>query len=425
MPNQSHRGNSKLNPNSKKGLSKDHRKQRSRTRGGQLGGNTRSPSSIISNLSNSVATISKLNHPYLKARLDPFSYAAGSVPDGQNQNFICIDMHAADVLSAVPSAFNIQTFPTLPFTMGVRSSSAITVNGEILTARSSNPVWGVNLTTSMYPLGYFGQLAATYAGKNLGVGQQDPWNSNKLRIGVVGYKIIYTGPVSTCAGSITVTPNAVGISPAGAIQATSASTTSWSLVSVSPAGVAGTAAQLNTPLFNCDLGYGQNILTKESKTYRPEETIMILPRYMAKANLPQDIFAGTYPIGTNISTTTNNNQYVNMFTTNNMNGAQSGGIIWYDDNWETFDISFSGINTDATYRIESVVCVETNVQSTSPFAGLTKETEKLNADVMKISEMMNSSVPPVVSTKQHNQVINTLPSKVLQMGSNSKRTSFT
>lgn len=378
---------------------------------GGISSATRTPSSIISNISKSFTAVKTvISDPYINARLDPFTHAAGAIPDGQNQNYICLDLHSADTLTNLPNSFVIQTMPCLP-SMGLVGSTAgsMTVNGVVHAALTQyRPNASNTTTTNWAQICIPNVLNGYYTG--LGVQKNDPWNATKARVGVMGYRIIYTGPVSTCAGSITVTPNQVGFTSFGIVSSTTSSATTWTVTSTLPAGTAGTdTVALNTPLIAIEMDINPTNLTKESKTYRPEESILILPRYLAKSNLPKDIYQGTYPLIANANGATANVTYFNL---GSKTPASSGGVVWIDDDWESYQIAFNGINSDASYRIETVMCFEANLQQNSAFTAVAKEKAPHNNTVMYVSEMMNNIVPPVMSARQHQDTTSQVAAKI-------------
>lgn len=394
--------------------SKNQNGPRGGARAGTAGARVRDPTTIIANLSRSFVSAPSVNHPYLGARLNPFTSSAHEYPDGQNQNFICVDYHVANTLTTVPSSFVMQTLPCAPAFGAIASiNGPITVDGTISAVSSAYTPNEITGTTTWFPLAVLPPLANYYA--NLGGATVDPFNASKARMVICGYRIIYTGPTSTCSGSITVTPNNVTMSP-GSITTTN----------VAAAGTAISVQQLgndavtirnystqNAPIFNLELQCNAAALTKESKTFRPEESIVILPRYLAQANLPSDILGGAMPLVGNMGSLNGPLNLDNFFRSSNVN---VNGVIWMDDNWESFQIVFNGINSDASYRIETVVCVEMSLQQNSVYAPLSKEKSSFNKAATDMAMKLNEMVPPVMSARQQEEVIRTVPSRLGRTG---------
>lgn len=348
--------------------------------------------------------------PYVSARVNPFSASAHALPDGQNQNFICVDYHVANSLTSLPSQFVIQTIPSLPAMAAIASTAgAITVDGVVQAVSSAYTPSEITASTTWCPLAILPPLANFYGA--LGGITPDPFNATKARFVVCGYKIIYTGPVSTCAGSITVTPNNLSMQPAS-ITTTSvaAAGTNIAVQNIGNDGVTvRNYATQNATIHNVELQSNAAALTKESKTFRPEETVLVLPRYLASINNPTDMFSGSYPIVGNVGSLNGPLNLVNFFRSANVN---PNGVIWYDDNWEAFQIVFNGINADASYRIETVVCLEMTLQQNSVYAPLAKEKSPYIANEVAAAKHLNSVIPTVMTSQSQMDIIKYLPSRL-------------
>jgi len=307
----------------------------------------------------------------------------------------------------------MQTLPTLPSLAAVASTSGnITVDGVAFGSSSAyQPLWLTN-STSWTPISTHPSLQIYNA---LGAITADPWNATKARLVNVGYRIIYTGPVSTCAGSITVTPNSIGLSQATMVN-TNAAAVGQQLACVQTTAAGGsttTYCYAQTPVVTMDWQANASALNKKSFTLRPEEGVIIVPRYMAESMLPQDIFLSAYPAAANFGSAPLPNTIQNTLRTTS---GTAGGIIWYDDNWEGYQILFNGINSDASFRIETVACIELSLSQNSAFAPLAKEVSDRDPAVLAIAKELNSKLPPVMSTQMQNREMSNLPVHVAASG---------
>jgi hypothetical protein len=383
-------------------------------RAGTAGAKPRDPATIIANLSRSFVSAPTVDHPYLGARLNPFVSAAHAYPDGQNQNYICVDYHVANSLTSVPTSFVLQTLPLAPSFSAIASTAGpITVDGVVSAASTAYTPNEITALTTWYPTSILPPLANYYS--LLGGINTDPFNATKARMIICGYRIIYTGPTSTCSGSICVTPNNITLSQQS-ITTTNAAA-AGTAISCQQLGNDGATvrnyATQNAPLYCIELSVNSAALTKESKTFRPEESIVILPRYLAQTNLPSDVFPGAMPLVGNVGSLNGPLNLTNFFRSSN---ANVNGIIWMDDNWESYQIVFNGINSDASYRIETVVCVEMSLQQNSVYAPLSKERSPYNKNATDMAMKLNEMVPPVMSARQQEDVIRTVPYRLGRTG---------
>jgi len=321
--------------------------------------------------------------PYVHCRIDPFgSDGTSSIPDGANTSFITSDTRMFDNISLTqPSltgtySFAIQTLPTLPASALITGTSgALTVNGVAITdATFQTTLNGPNSTYYQAPLSvlppYLGTASAT--GNYLpGSANNDPYNSNTARLVAAGYRLIYTGPTLTCQGIITVTPSDVGIADGPDTFA-----------ATNPLGIRDTAGTIvaiaqSTPQLVLDSGNNPKAMTRDTVTLRPEQGLTFIPRHKGSnykvqptTDLAKAILANAGAIGG-----TGGN---NMFGRNNLAAASTynGGVIWYDNDWTGCKICVQDVNFDATFRWETIWCMEYNPAPGGVLSTLTKEATK-------------------------------------------------
>lgn len=314
-----------------------------------------------------------LSH-YVQCRSDPFNGHGGSaIPDGQNSNFVVSDSFSINNISpsAAGQTIVIQTLNCLPALAMIGSLSNFTVDSQLVTALSSF-VPSTTATTTWYPL----SIPPSYAGiGSPGSTFADPYNSTTARMISLGYRLIYTGPATTCAGVITVTPNPVSWTPGG-ISAIG----SLGIVDANSAGVAGAALTAGIPFLSGDFTINPTALTRASTTFRPEQGCYIVAPHKSTVYKNQQTYPNPFaPIGgfnTAIGAT-------NMPCLLRQNPTVNPGIVWFDNDWQTFQIVISGVNADASYRLETVCCMEYNPAVSSVFYPLT-----IKSTVMKTSELV-------------------------------------
>lgn len=365
--------------------------------------NVRTPSSIIRALAtNSFSRTPKKASKYVMCRADPFhSFGGTGIPDGGNTDYIVIDSVMRDIITmgSGSTSFAIQTICALP-TMAMFnpvSGATTKINGVLTTAPTqSNPNSTIS-SNAWIPI----SIVPAYAGRTYFPGQigEDPYNASKARLVSVGYKLIYTGPVSTCSGSITVTPNNVAMQHLG--QTVGAS----SVLSLDAMQVFAANIPANVPCVEMDVSVALNTMTHMSYTVRPEEGLLILPKHMTndyKIRMCSDV-SHCVLANSGLSSGTYYNQFAEISTF-------KGGIIWWDDDWENFLIVGNGINPDASFRFETVTCFEMNPQVGTLLSSLTlKNSPKRDQQALeagnKVTQVQSASLGTESSMRGKNDPV--------------------
>lgn len=337
------------------------RKQNKPPKNGSLKNTIRTPGSIIATFSSQRSVSRPLSH-YVKCRSDPFrGSGAAAIPDGSNSNFMVVDAFMVDTITAPGSSFVFQTIPTLPALGMIASLSTLVVNGN-----SVGPVADLQPGSTPNHQWYPMCIPTPYAISTLpGIVINDPYSAVTARMISVGYRIIYTGPATTCSGSITVTPNSMGLELVG--TTTTNATTGVTLSTTKADNSLGSAIAGGTPVLNAEISINSSALTRASVTVRPEQGLYLLPTHRSTNHkvqptviTPYAVLAGSSPTSTGAS----------RHLLKQSNGIDFG-VIWYDTDWSGFQVAFNGINSDASYRIESVLCMEYNPSVSSTFYPLT------------------------------------------------------
>lgn len=247
----------------------------------------RTPGSVIKTLNIAPKNVSGNIGHYALCRSNPFAgHGGASIPDGQNSNFVVTDTFAVNNFqpTAAGQTIVIQTLNTLPALAMMGSTTNFIVDGTTVTALGAlQPVAGT-VNTTYYPICIPGPYVGTGAPGTLFA---DPYNSVTARMISCGYRLLYTGPATTCAGSITITPNPIGWAP-------TATATAGGLGLLAPtiAGAAGAALSAGAVSLDVDMTINPTTMTRASFTVRPEQGLTVVPKHKASVFKLQP----TYPM---------------------------------------------------------------------------------------------------------------------------------
>jgi len=319
----------------------------------------RTPGTIITTLGRKRANPVALSH-YVKCRIDPFHSPGGAgIPDGQNSNFVVADTFSVNNFSATVAGQSIviQTTNTLPSCAMIASLSPMTVDGLTVAASTSLQPVAATASTSWYPI----CIPSSYIG--LGAADTvfaDPYQSSTARMVSCGFRLIYTGPAQTCAGTIRITPNNIGWTIGAP------STAGATVENVTRAGAPGANLVIGTPIIVADININSTAMTRSTMTLRPEQGLYVLPTHKANNFKNQPTYVVPYVPVANV------NQAGVAVNQNNLWRDAGGspitlGIVWFDNDWACYQIALSGLNADASFTLEAVVCVEYNPAVTSPW----------------------------------------------------------
>jgi len=351
----------------------------------------------------------KARHPYLACRANPFAGHGGrGIPDGNNDNFVVTDLYAADTiaLGAGANTFSIQTLPSLPVSSFLGTSDPVSVNGVTYAANSiatvsSFPLQENQVFRAFVPLGTPAQWPLKNIGSAGATIPSDPYNSNKARFVAFAYRLTYTGPAYNCAGSITITPNSACFQDIG--NTLSSSAASATIVAVSTENTAGARTQLplGTPMLSLDYSLEPNQISRESLTIRPEQGLLLIPKHATSDFKIRPIYDSPQGLLQNDSlqntgATVSNNKLCIMKTTT----LTSGGVVMYDNDWSGFVLNFTGLNSDASFRWETVYCVEYSPNAISAFKGLTKRSEPAAPQVIKEAQTQAATTTGIQTARE-------------------------
>lgn len=356
----------------------------------------RNPTSIINSLASGFGSM-YIGNPYLHCRLNPFTGEGRTpIPDGKNSAFVVIDTMTVDtiVCSQAGTGFTIQTLPCLPAMAALRPDPSVNlvVNGLSITAPANINPGNVTAANASYPIAIPTPYLTVPAGPGTAVA--DPYSATKARLVSVGYRLIYTGPALTCSGAVVVTPNDVALSlNATATSASNPPTgTSFSLLGEDRLQVPNYTAPIGTPILSIDINNPTTTMNRESVTYRPEQGVLILPKHKTSDFKIQPLFTEAMAIVANFNTNvTMPAQFRNLLTTSGV--GYNGGIIWYDNDWSSLMIRVTGANADASFRLETISCIEYTPNLSSAFAPTTAKSSPYQPKVLEEARTLTANLP--------------------------------
>jgi hypothetical protein len=370
---------------------------------GTISSTPRTNSSVIHTLAKPAMGQPSTLNPYVICRTNPFiAKGGGGIPDGGNTSFITTDLFAVNTIacSQAHSSFMMQLTGWLPapIMLAPYPSTALTLDSVTLTAPASVQPDGTVSANSWFPMGVAPNMLAIDGGVVPGSDVIDPFYSTDARLVSWGVRIIYTGPVNTCAGSISITSNSCSLTRVGT------STDSFSTTGSTHAQKVGFLTVENdqttvfntvsgSPILDCDILIDPTIMTRDTVTLRPEQGALIIPRHKTRDfKLQPTMGTGQgVTVAYQGGNATNGSLYRNIMAS--VNDAYSGGIFWFDNDWEGVLVVFNGINSDATFRVETVMCMEFNPSSSSGFFPLTKKESMMNENAIKQAETITKARP--------------------------------
>jgi hypothetical protein len=333
---------------------------------------------------------------YMHCRLDPYtSKGQTAIPDGRNNKFVVVDHFVADdILCEGTSGFSIATFPFLPYTAGIIGNGGpgltnIAVNGITFI----NPNYAGN---GLYPLGVPKEWGQWIANSYAGIALNDPYNSAGARIVSVTRRLIYLSPAQTATGIITVTPQKLSVTQGQTINSVTPGT-----------GVYGTLMDpTSTSVFNPGVGtsiaavdYNFNLAAttappfdRSSVTTRVENGVLITGKHLGEMHKLSPVFDNiAFPCAN--TTLASNSQAIGLFTTATPAATTGGGIVWYDDEWESQTINVTGVISGAHFRLETIVCMEYTVGTLSPVFAFSRSPTKPDLPLIQAVEKKVNSMP--------------------------------
>jgi hypothetical protein len=363
----------------------------------------RTPSTIINTITKRNTNRPPTLSPYVRCRIDPFSAGGkGGIPDGSNSNFVVVDAMVSDTIacSVAGQSFVIQTIPSMPILAALSSASnnVLTLNGVGVNGPTTGLTPNGNVVTSTWypmgiPLAYQGGVAVA------GTVTPDPYSTIAGRFVAIGYRCVYTGPVNNCSGSILITSNDVAFEETQPPDTAAVPVGNQHAI-LKPNYVQASSGFYVGPGVNTlNLAVINNVSTAQRNTItlRPEEGFTIIPKHKTMdfkvkdaSQLPAAILGNTNLAGNGPLT-----RYT-LFPAGELGtGSRTDGIIFYDNDWQAFQIAFTGLNADASFRFETVVCWEINPSMQSSIQTFAKGQSDNKPSEFQQASKLSEMIPAV------------------------------
>jgi hypothetical protein len=333
---------------------------------------------------------------YMHCRMDPYtSKGQTAIPDGRNNKFVVVDHFMADTITCNSTAgFTISTFPFLPYTGGITgnggtSAHDITVNGVSFANSPPGPGNG------LYPVGVPKEWLAWINASFVGIAQNDPYVSSGARIVSVTRRLIYLSAATTATGLITVTPQKISAVQDQSTNSVTSSGVYGTLTDPTTAGVL--TAPVNTSIVSVDYSSAPGSsapppFDRSSVTTRVENGVLINGKHLGDKHRITPVYDNVaFPCAN--TTLAGSSQAVGLFTTSSPGVTNGGGIVWHDDEWESQQISVTGVLTGANFRFETILCMEYTVGINSPVYAFSKSPTKPDLPLVQAVESKVNSMP--------------------------------
>jgi len=386
---------------SRKNANKQRRGQR------QVQVSTKAPTlgELQEGVQNMTLTPQRLGDPYLDCRISPYSSKGGmGIPDGRNHKYIVVDHFVADTIVVSSSnGFTILTTPTLPATAAIRGGGAdaaveLTINGNSYkNGFTTNP--GLN---SWYPLGVPAEWAGTDTFPGQGFGN-DPYTSASARCVSVQRRLLYLSSAVNATGIIAVTPMKLGLSVGPTTTLAATTPTANNIVGALYADstqTSLTACKVGTQILSGDMGYNTSVFTRDTVTTRVENGVTVIGKHYGEVFriLPTVDNPYLLSIDAPSAASSSGGTQVACFWcgTTVAGNSKNTGVVWYDDDWEGTQIVVTGNVTGATFRLETVVCMEYSLQTTSAFAPLSIQNSPERVGVVRKVDRVVNALPVAV-----------------------------
>ena len=324
---------------------------------------------------------------YLRCRLDPFNSSSGMIPDGSSTRRVMVDHRSyADIAASESgSSFVFRTFPSLPyFGMMKAGSEGFTLNGSPI--KLVNPVDSFGWVPTLIGAEYYGTGDGNrFNPTNLEKDNNNPFSASRFRIVTQAVRITYTGPAASASGLVTVRSTPISLLSKNSNVLFDNAFINWTT------GLASVNAGGSTRGCAVSWDNAAGTATVDDYSCRPETGVQTVVKHNGDYEW-QDYSVNAmvlYP----------SDHKGNSLICSNGNGPSSSGgfqyhgVIGVDTNWDSVEFEFTSLNREASFRIESVLCVEYEIQPTSTFARLAQKPPPENPMAVRAADSALSRAP--------------------------------
>lgn len=395
-------GNMAFNKKSNNGKSKQQQPKRNAFY------NPRTPGTIIKALSNKGRNPKLPTDDYVCCRMGMRpTKLPPSIPDGGSGRHMAVCLYSYDTISAGTGvvspakwSFSLQTLPTLPsfgyaqYGSGVVLANAMQINGNSYASNVKGMIGRADIWKILQ-----GQTASqTWPGAIDNIANK--YQSTSFRIVSMRYKITYTGPVTTCAGAVYAYSSPISIANIGETNTTGVTPPATGRVGVVylPTGTGETGTRSGTDLYQITGALpvtGRPIMPANTQMFRPEQSITIVPKHYTN-KYQKCPFLTTPGLLTQDTVTTGADVTLKHLTA--VDPQYGGGLLGFDNDWDSVIVQFNDLNTDASFIIETCVCVEFEPNANSTFYALAKESVDKPAS-FNAGHRIGNSLPNAILTR--------------------------
>lgn len=336
-------------------------------------------------------------------RLSPWSGSrSGLLPDGSGDPRAVVDFHAftdITIKQGLTTSFNICTLPALPFNAYMFFPTAlnagdITISGALYDTTGTPTVggggfWSFNNSIASSSLVPINPTKASIPSAWSDTPSTDDARSyiyaDRARVTSFGWRLLYTGPVSTAQGVITVNSAPLKADPpvyksVGRIQ-TYTTTALGGIIdcAASPVRILPTTPRTNA------LSSG-----KDNVTARPEANLHGIVRHNEPIYSWRDVYQqglyltqtmdGANQLGGTINSFFAGNYPANSVPVVNGGTCVFGTLNMYDQGWDTTTITCTGVT--GSYRFETWMCVEFVPAASSAYYDLARVVKEADTKVV-------------------------------------------
>lgn len=343
----------------------------------------RTPDTIISALAANTSRMS-MGSPYVDARL----YCCVptdtiSIPDGSSGKHFPVCLYSRDRLTfsgTGPHSAVLQFNPWLP-TPGFLAAGATAI------------INGTNFFNQRAGLGtafQFSNVPPVHQRPGALTNTIDVYGATTCRIVAQTHSIRYTGPTQTCAGMLLSWPNSVSLNTQGTVTSTSATgtftpTTGRSVRVLDNAGAWLQWAPVGTEILNADIGDYTSVNSPAGTVCaRPEQgmTIRLSHKGSVYDQVPfRNVPAAVIPFVGSTSATNVNADH--LFAASPRGGT---ALCAFDNSWEGQVVSIENVNSDASFMIETCLCVEFTTTASSPFYPASRKSPASMPNIISTAE---------------------------------------
>lgn len=314
---------------------------------------------------------------YMRCRLNPFdSTGSEGLPDGSSVRRLVKDIRVFyDVVIGTSGAVQMYVMPEIPHGIMFKdispSTTGLIVNGQSVTG----PYQGVGTAG-----GWYAPTQADWVTWASTAATTDtlfnPWGATRARLVTQAARIIYTGKVVDCAGTITVLPVDLSAEETNVMNR-------QAVQRMTPTGATNGTFAINTvELKDWIVGNSVTTLVPGAVTLGSSEgALMVLKRNNIEAAHFQSM-ASPFILGE-----------LGQVATLCDVGTVGNATALYDATFSSCFAVIRGATPGSTYRIEVVQCVEFGVGPTSPLTDFTKVPMPLNDKFIKLPEQILSNMP--------------------------------